>query len=173
MKKILIYFVSLIFVFSLIVGMGTFNKSFAMDKTKLSELRAEIDADPLGLGYSGQDSHWVADKLNEIGASNEFVDRGFIDTSELTAAIDYTEYATKTSIQKDTIKVITTSGDGKFSINDAEIWAALLDIFGGGSNTMINIQAIAETSVSRADALNLGGPVYFFNVEQALLLVIP
>jgi len=113
-------------------------------------LKTEIDADPLTRGYAGMtDAQVKADGHTKYRTRNKTSLTG----SEVLNAIDKTEFNSKTDAQKQQVWDLVHLG----SLNPFGIEASLMvDIFGGGSVTIVALQALRVESISRWEELSLG-----------------
>jgi hypothetical protein len=133
-------------------------------KEYYTALKSEIQTDPETLGYSGQTDQWVTDKLNEVGGSGETKSQ----TEELDMTSIMGEFVLAELESLTTNQAILLSGmlsrSGISPVNGAPLIGA---IFGDGTTTRSNLLALANTSISRAEAL--GFPtVELHHVENAL-----
>jgi len=113
-------------------------------------LKTEIDADPLTRGYAGMtDAQVKADGHTKYRTRNKTSLTG----SEVLNAIDKTEFNSKTDAQKQQVWDLVHLG----TLNPFGIEASLMvDIFGGGSVTIVALQALRVESISRWEELSLG-----------------
>ena len=113
----------------------------------MSELRSEIDNDPLGRGYSGMTDAQIADDMNTKYRSKN---KEFITGQQISDAIDSAEYSALSSAEKDRV-VNFTQRQSVDPFGFAQV--VFLDMFPGGSNTIQNLVAIRTESISRAQDL--------------------
>lgn len=114
-------------------------------------LKAEIDNDPKGLGYTGKTDQEVADLLNEIGLSNETVDRGVIDAHEVVSACEFSELDILTDKQQAMLSFIVSAG--QVDTSNIKIKSIFAGLFGAGTQTRTNLLALAIRPASRAEVL--------------------
>ena len=116
----------------------------------LQILKTELDSDSLGRGYSGLSDLEVADDLNtQYRNRNKEVITG----SEAFEQTDDTEYVALTDTKKS--QWLSLCGIENHNPFGAAV-DAVIDIFGGGSSTVSNLQAFRVETVSRATELGLG-----------------
>jgi len=116
----------------------------------IEKLKTEIDTDPLVRGYAGMtDAQVKADGHTKYRTRNKTSLTG----SEVLNAIDKTEFNSKTDAQKQQVWDLVHLG----TLNPFGIEASLMvDIFGGGSVTIVALQALRVESISRWEELSLG-----------------
>ncbi len=117
-------------------------------------LKNEIQNDPKTLGYAGKSDLAIADIMNTIGLSNEFINRGVIPSYEVINATVPAEWAVLTVPEKQRYQTIT--GAGQIDSSNANVRAAFQAMFATGTQTRINLTALLTRSCSRAEALGLG-----------------
>ena len=123
----------------------------------LSELKTEIDTDPVTLGYTGKTNDEVADLLNSL-STGRTKDRGSIETWQILDATDFeTDYAVLSSNQKTQYQIMISAG--VVSIKSANIKNALVAMFGAGTATRTNLIALAKEPITRAEDLFLPIPI--------------
>lgn len=115
-------------------------------------LKAELQTDPLGLGYavfiaSGSD-HRLADLLNEPRAAIR-VDRGLIPSHEVVNVLEWTDAAVGVSLQP--ISAILAAG--QVDVSNVRVRAAFATVFPAGSGTRTRLIALATRDGSRAAQL--------------------
>ena len=120
----------------------------------------EITNDPLVRGYAGMTDQQVVDSIN---TANRTITRQFVSGSEIFNATDDIEYGLLTDAQKsawDALCAIDSidTGSGVARAREAEL-------FGAGTSTRTNLQAIRQSTVSRAQ--ELGITVNFGDVVHA------
>lgn len=116
----------------------------------LAELKTELDTDPTGLGYTGSDGG-DAELLNEPRASIQ-LNRATIPMGEIYGQIDWDdEYLALGDAQKTVFRTITSTVS--LDVRSQHIRDAFVAIFGGGSATIANLQAILTRDGSRAEEL--------------------
>lgn len=114
-------------------------------------LKAEIDADPLGRGYSGMDDAAVVADLNTVYRTRNKTSLsgdemfGATDGSEFTALTEHKEQSWLAFCGRDSIDPFGTANV-----------AFATYIFGGGSTTLSNLNTLRTEDVSRADELGIG-----------------
>lgn len=113
----------------------------------MSELKQEIDADPLSRGYSGMTAQQIADDLNTKYRSRN---KTGISGKDISEAIDSAEYAALGAAEKDRI-INFTQQQSVDPFGFAQI--VFLDMFAGGSTTIQNLASIRVESISRATEL--------------------
>lgn len=120
------------------------------DPANYAALKTELTTDPKGLGLAAMTDAAAAAKLNQVGASAE--------TLPVTAPIDAylvvnatipADYAALTATERDRYAAIT--GAGKVDPSNANVVSAFAAMFGAGTTTRTNLQALANRSCSRAE----------------------
>lgn len=134
-----------------------------MNHNEMEILKAEISGDPLARGYSGMSDLEVADDLNTVYRT---ITMEYVSGSDIFNATDDIEYGALTDAQKaawDRLcgieSIDTTSGIAK---------SREVELFGPGTNTRSNLQALKIIDVSRAAELLLP-IVREGNVQEARL----
>jgi hypothetical protein len=113
-------------------------------------LNQELINDPLVRGYSVMSDQEAADDLNIF---NRTRNRSSMTGSEVLQSVDAAEYALLPDIKKNAFwGLLGIAVLDPFGV-EADI---ILDIFGGGSNTVIALNADRIEDVSRAVELSLG-----------------
>lgn len=117
----------------------------------LVTLKAELTADPLGRGYAGMSIEAAAASLNTIDRSRQ---KSRLSGAEIWEAVVLSEYSARTAEQKSLLNAMIASPS--LPIGPAtNTRAALLAIFGAGTQTRANLIAAASETVSRATELGL------------------
>ncbi len=117
---------------------------------RLDDLKTELTVDDLGRGYSAMLDAAAAADIRTVYRTRP---RSTLTGSEVLNAIDKTEFNGKTDAQQKQVWDILHLG----TINPFGLEATLFtDIFGGGSVTIIALQAIRQEAVSRGVELGLG-----------------
>lgn len=116
----------------------------------LQTLRTELDNDPEARGYSGMtDAQAAADLNTEYRSRNKDAITG----SEAWALTDSTEYNALTDAQKSQwLSLCAIDQHDPFGVSAS----TAVDIFGGGSDTIVALNAYRVESISRAVELGLG-----------------
>jgi hypothetical protein len=134
----------------------------------LLALKAELQADPLGLGYaahlaSGTD--WkLAELLNAVRAGIS-IDRGVIPSYEIINATVPAEWASLSAANKQLYQTLT--GAGQVDSQNANTRAAFLQMFAQGTATRAALAALVTRPGSRAEQL-WGESVTVLQVSRAL-----
>jgi hypothetical protein len=121
-------------------------------------LKTELTDDTKGLGYSEHandndtDNQWCADKLNEIGASNETVIVNSVSSNDILKSIIWGEVSGFNAAKISWINLFTY-GEG-IDPSDTNIKNMFQGIFAGCDDTLINLNNIAKRSCSRAEKLD-------------------
>lgn len=120
------------------------------------QIRAEIDADPKSLGYAtlraqtnGPEA--LAAKVNETGASAETLTRTWIDTADVLAAVVGSEVTALAQGNRDLLAIVTSTT--RIKTGSSTMRTTLGGIFGAGTTSRTNLQALATRPASRAEAL--------------------
>lgn len=114
-------------------------------------LRAELLTDPLGRGYAGMTDAQAAASLNAV---NRTPARGVVDSYLVVNATVATEWTALSAAEKQRYQTIV--GAGKVDNGNANVQAAFLAMFAGGTTTRTNLIALAGgPSISRAAELGL------------------
>lgn len=125
-------------------------------------LKTEITTDPLTRGYSGMSDLATALDLNTVYRTT---DKTSMTGTEVFNAIDKAEFNALTATNKKLIWDIIHLGE----INPFGLESDLfVDIFGGGSTTITDLQALRKNNVSRGVELGIGN-VREGNVQEARL----
>jgi len=112
-------------------------------------LRAELDDDPLGRGYSGMTDVEAAADLNTVYRSR---DKASVSGSEILNGIVVSEWNALTDAQRQTVWDIVHLGE----VNPFGIEATLMvNIFGAGSETISGLSSLRTEDISRAQELGL------------------
>ena len=112
-------------------------------------LTEEITLDPLSRGYAGMTDQEAADDLNTKYRED---DVKVVSGSQILNAIDLTELNAKTDAEKAQVWNIIHIGE----VNPFGVEADMLvDIFSGGSASIIALAALRKVDVSRATELGL------------------
>lgn len=133
-------------------------------------LRAEIDADSLGLGYAGKTNQQLADLINTVpgsAASGRQIERNVIDSYEVINATVPAEWAALTDSEKTRYSTIT--GAGKTDVKAPNVRSTFAAMFGVGTTTRTNLVALQNRAASRADVL-FGERVEAWDVARARAL---
>lgn len=115
------------------------------------KLKAEVESDPLARGYSGMTDAEVAAEINFVYRSQ---DREAVATWEIFEAIVPGEYAVLSADEKSLLGRILAMGT--INVKGANTRAALAAMFGAGTTTRGNLQALQTETISRAAELGLG-----------------
>lgn len=132
-------------------------------------LKAEIDTDPMGLGYAGKTDPEVAELLNTVGLSGEKIDRDFVDGQEMMSVVVIPDYAVLSDIQRMGWSAIISAGTGMVDVNNAGTIAQITAIWGPGTTTRDNLIALRQRDASRAEVL-FGQAVSHLDVGKARLI---
>ena len=115
-----------------------------------SELAAEIENDPQGLGYTG-DNATDAGILNEVRSSIQ-LNRTSIPMGEIYGEVVWDpEWLGLSAIKREAFRQITSTAS--LDVTSQNIRDAMVEIFGAGSDTISNLQAILTRDASRAEEL--------------------
>jgi len=116
----------------------------------ISTLKSELlSGHPVTGAYDADDA-LAADQINLV---NRTKNRTSISASEVVNAFDSAEFTALSDANKALVWNIVHIGE----LNPFGIEATLLtSIFGGGSNTIVNLAALRTDNISRADELGLG-----------------
>jgi len=134
-------------------------------------LRTELQQDPKTLGYaahitSGNDQA-ITDILNTTGATSEVLLREAVDAREIVQCFVYSEWLALTADQKAYINMAI--GAGTVDSSNANIGVAFGTIFGAGTQTILNLVAMATRPASRAEVvLGRGVSVSATDIAHAL-----
>jgi hypothetical protein len=117
---------------------------------RLLVLQEELVNDPLGRGYAGMDDQQAADDLNTEYREQNITE---MQATIVINAVDKAEFNALTDVEQRLVWDILHMG----VVNPWGIEADLfVGIFGVGSNTITNLQAIRKGDISRAEELGLG-----------------
>jgi len=141
----------------------------ARTAAELTAIRAELDTDPLGRGYSGMADGVAKNNMNTV------IDRTRVKASmtaeEILGSVDTVEYAALADLNRDAFGlVMTAAGDGGVDPADGQPAANVVVLaFGGGSTTVTNLASARNESVSRGVELGWGR-VYINDIADARAL---
>ena len=114
-------------------------------------LKAEVLDDPLGVGYSSMTDDLVAAALNVV---NRTRNRQSMSASEVLNAVDVADYNGLTNAAEAKLWDLLGIGD----LNPFGVEATLMvQLFGAGSATITELQALRVEVMSRAVELNMLG----------------
>jgi len=123
----------------------------------VQQVKAEIDADPAGLGYAAMESaqNWngIRDALNlsRVGVA---VDRRFVHVNELTEALVYSELIALTDAARDALLILfAVAANSTLDPLNANIRGFFTGAFGPATQTRINLTALTSRQGSRAEFL--------------------
>ena len=134
-------------------------------------LKNEITLNPKSLGYSehvltGNDGA-IAEILNTVGVSSETVPKEVVNSVEIVNALIYSEWVALTADQKHYLDTIISAG--QVDPANGNIKTAFGTIFGAGTATRTNLNAIGIRPASRAEILfGRGASVSSIDVAIAL-----
>lgn len=129
-----------------------------------TKLREEIDTDPLARGYSGMTDLEVSDDINTVYRE---INREVMSASEIFNVIDETEWGALTSEEQRPIWDVLHMGD---SINPFGNEAGIfVGVFGGGSQTIVDLNDARKKDVSRGVEIGVGA-VRESDIEKAKAL---
>lgn len=111
----------------------------------------EINADPLGRGYSSMSDQEIADSLNTV---DRVVSVNSIESQDVVAALVPSELAGLSAANQRYLWGVI--GAGAIRPDDAEVKAFFLGLFGPGTGTRANLGALANKTISRAQEAGLG-----------------
>lgn len=126
----------------------------------MSILSEELANDPEALGYSTMTDAEVVVAINTVDRT---VNRASISGSELLDQTDATEYSSRTAEQK--ANWLSLCGIDSIDPFGSAVQVAI-DVWGGGSQTIINLQAVRVETLSRAQELGLSN-IYEATVARA------
>lgn len=119
----------------------------------ISQLKIELATDPKTLGYYSMSDKVAANKLNEIGASSETIDRDWIDSERVMRNVDKVEYFALTQQERDMFHMLMVHE--RLRIDNAKIrglmtkpWASQV-----GTITKDAMVALRIKSATRAEIL--------------------
>lgn len=111
------------------------------------ELRDEITDDPLGLGYAAMTDQQVLDSLNGLTRSRAVES---VSSADIYDALDRAEFLALSATDREILSDI-------FSLSEVRVQGntrtALLAVFGAGTTSRTNLQALTTESISRAEEL--------------------
>lgn len=114
----------------------------------LAALRAELDLNPSSI-YSG-DPRADEAAINLVRSQIQ-LHRNSIPMREVYAQVVWADFAALTEPKRTTFQIITSTD--ALDVTSANIRDAFVAIFGAGSTTLTNLQAILTRSASRAEQL--------------------
>lgn len=121
--------------------------------TPAQRLKTEVDTDPIGRGYAGMTDQQVADDLRTAYRTGT---RSTMDSSEIYEHVDRAEFASKTALDQERIKIIYGLGNDVKVGPGSKARNEFIAIFGAGSATITALASALSTSISRAEELGLG-----------------
>lgn len=120
----------------------------------IAALRTELQTDPQALGYAphvASGNHTALRKLiNEPGLSGETITVTSLSVEAIKDAIVYSEMLALNAQQRDTLIFLLQGSQLNLSNNVKQAFA---DLFGAGTTSRSNLQALATRPASRAEAL--------------------
>lgn len=125
------------------------------------KLRDELTTDPLARGYAGMTDVQAAASLN---TADRAVARTIIPAYEIINATVPAEWAALSAAEKQRYQTMT--GAGQVDASNANVGAAFLAMFAGGTATRTALAALQSTTMSRAAELGLD-TVTTLDVERA------
>lgn len=143
-----------------------------LDASQLAALRAELDADPAGLGYAGKTEKEVEALMAVVGGSTadtaRRVLRDVIETWEIVGATVYGEYASLTATQRDLYGAIVACG--RVNPQNVNIRTIFTQLFSAGA-TRTALSELQYRAGTRAENLfGSGVVVRYWDVELARAL---
>ena len=136
--------------------------------TDFVALKAELDTDPLGRGYSGMTSQQKADDLNTIYRT---LPVDVVSGSDIYNAIDQAEFDALSAGDKEKVDRITSLGDQIVVADAGRARTTLLAVFtaGAGPLTRAALATLKTRAVSRAAELGFGEVgLGFIEIAEAL-----
>lgn len=120
-----------------------------------SELAAEIEDDPQGLGYKEANGDWkaddvIADLMNDPSVYSAQVWRTSVPMSDIYGAVDWSELSGDTGAK---LMFMTITQTDVLDADSANIRDAFADIFPSGSTSLSNLQNLVQKQGSRAEEL--------------------
>ena len=131
--------------------------AYVITMPTVQQVKAELDADPLGLGYAALESaqNWngLVALLNQV--PRQVIDRRMVRIQELTEAIVYSEFATRSAGERDALLWIATTSDQALDPQNPNVRAFFAGTFSGpgGALTRANLIALQTRQGSRAEFL--------------------
>ena len=137
-------------------------------------LRNELADDPLGRGYSGMTDLEAANDLNSQYRTRTLDN---LDGGTVYDQVDVAEFTALTAEDKEEVWAIVHLGANIPVYSGSKARDRFISIFGGGSTTISNLQAIITVSISRSQELGLGtvseGDVYKARSPETPVLLFP
>ena len=132
-----------------------------------AELRSEILSDPAAVGYAGKEPHEIAALLNDP-ARGETVSRAMVPSWELQAAVVGSEFQALSAVaQRAWLAIVALP---EVPVTNANLRSQVAAIWGAGTATRGNLQALETRPGSRAEALwGEGTYITHQQVSEALL----
>lgn len=135
----------------------------------IQQLKAELDNDPLAVGYATMSNFEAANALNTIGLTGETVAVASVTPTDLQSAVIATEYLALIEAERDLWQALLSVE--RVEVRNQNIRDQVTSIWAPGTTTLINLSALQTRSASRAEALWGDGAVVTQNqVEEARLL---
>lgn len=134
-------------------------------------LKDELITDPKSLGYAAMSNIEAASKLNEIGASGEKIGRETVDGQEANKCVVIGEYTALSAAQRDAWTAIISAGAGQIDVDDDRVKTQIAAIWVAGTDTRVNLLALADRDASRAEILfGRGAFIHEWDVGRARVL---
>jgi hypothetical protein len=126
----------------------------------VAALRAELQNDPLALGYgplrTAADDAGLAAKLNAVSTANQ-VPRGYVLAADVYEAIVPAEWAALAAQEKQRVQTLLSMGS--VNASGANTAASFAAAFAAGTATRAALQALQNRAGSRAEVLFGAGVV--------------
>ncbi|MDJ0513074.1 MAG: hypothetical protein QNJ62_06490 [Methyloceanibacter sp.] len=122
-------------------------------------LAAEVQNDPLKIGYDAMTDLQVADSLNAPIQEDQPV----VSSGDLISGIVRAEYDALLAENKDWLKIILGAGEQISVASGSEVRSELMRMFGAASETRTNLMPLLSRDTTRAEQIgldpNVWGPV--------------
>jgi len=141
----------------------------ALTTAQRTALATEINTDPKALGYSPgtKTNAQITTIINTAGASSETIDSGVVQGHQIVGAIVQADYALLSAAQVSQLTIwLSPPFVDTSSANVRAVFAAL---FGAGTQTRTNLQALTQRAASRAEILFGRGTVVLVEDVSAAL----
>lgn len=125
-------------------------------------IKAELDADPETIGYTGDD----AGDLALLTAENRTVDKEIMSGSEIFEAITQSDWSGRSAAQQADIKFVLSLGDSIQIAAGTKARAILQNALSGATASLTALGNISTKTVSRAEELGFGH-LHLGNIQNA------
>ena len=133
----------------------------------LTALRAELDADPKGLGYATKSDREVWEAMTTVGATDDTIEREVVPAWEIAEAVVRSEFRALDADDKEMLSMILSMGE--VNLKGVNVRTSLAGMFTAGTDTRANLIALQTEPTSRVVALDMG-PMREWHIARARAL---